>query len=53
MKETLRDLKTRRSCRKYRPEQISDAELDEILGYGDEGGVRPAAERKTGYIVKV
>lgn len=34
MKETLQDLKTRRSCRKYRPEQISDAELDEILEAG-------------------
>lgn len=30
MKETLQDLKTRRSCRKYRPEQIKDEELEAI-----------------------
>ncbi|HPY99994.1 MAG TPA: nitroreductase family protein [Clostridiales bacterium] len=34
MKETLQDLKTRRSCRKYRPEQIKDTELEEILEAG-------------------
>lgn len=34
MKETLQDLKTRRSCRKYKPEQITDAELDAILEAG-------------------
>ncbi|MCD7823424.1 MAG: nitroreductase family protein [Oscillospiraceae bacterium] len=34
MKETLQDLLTRRSCRKYRPEQISSAELDAILEAG-------------------
>lgn len=34
MKETLQDLKTRRSCRKYRAEQITKEELDQIL----EGG---------------
>lgn len=34
MKETLQDLKTRRSCRKYKSEQISDAELEEILEAG-------------------
>lgn len=34
MKETLQDLKTRRSCRKYRPEQIKDEELDAILEAG-------------------
>ena len=34
MKETLQDLKTRRSCRKYRSEQIKEEELDEILEAG-------------------
>ena len=34
MKETLQDLKTRRSCRKYCPEQIKDEELDAILEAG-------------------
>ncbi len=34
MKETLQDLLTRRSCRKYRPEQIKDSELDAILEAG-------------------
>lgn len=34
MKETLQDLKTRRSCRKYRPEQIKEEELQEILEAG-------------------
>lgn len=34
MKETLQDLKTRRSCRKYRIEQIADNELDAILEAG-------------------
>ncbi|MCD7784155.1 MAG: nitroreductase family protein [Oscillospiraceae bacterium] len=34
MRETLQDLKTRRSCRKYREEQIKDCELDEILEAG-------------------
>ena len=34
MKETLQDLKTRRSCRSYKPEQISDQELDQILEAG-------------------
>ncbi len=34
MKETLQDLKTRRSCRKYRAEQITDGELDQILEAG-------------------
>ena len=28
MKETLEDLKTRRSCRNYRNEQIKDEELN-------------------------
>ena len=31
MKETLVDIKTRRSCRKYLPQQIKDAELDTVL----------------------
>lgn len=34
MKETLQDLKTRRSCRKYKPEQITNEELDQILEAG-------------------
>ena len=34
MKETLLDLKARRSCRKYLPQQISDQELDAILEAG-------------------
>ena len=34
MKETLIDLKTRRSCRKYLPEQIKDEELNAILEAG-------------------
>ena len=34
MKETLIDLKTRRSCRKYRPEQISHEQLEAILEAG-------------------
>lgn len=34
MKETLQDLKTRRSCRKYQPEQIKEEELQEILEAG-------------------
>lgn len=34
MKETLQDLKTRRSCRKYQSKQISDEELDAILEAG-------------------
>ena len=34
MKETLIDLKNRRSCRKYLPQQISDDELNAILEAG-------------------
>lgn len=34
MKETLQDLKTRRSCRKYKAEQISKEELEQILEAG-------------------
>lgn len=34
MNKTLEDLKTRRSCRKYRPEQIKEEELDAILEAG-------------------
>lgn len=34
MKETLQDLKTRRSCRKYLQKQIKDEELDAILEAG-------------------
>ena len=34
MKETLVDLKERRSCRKYRPEQIKEEELKAILEAG-------------------
>ncbi|MBE6418423.1 MAG: nitroreductase family protein [Akkermansiaceae bacterium] len=31
MQETISDIRTRRSCRKYLPEQITDAQLDTIL----------------------
>ena len=34
MNQTLQDLKTRRSCRKYRPEQIEESELEQILEAG-------------------
>lgn len=34
MKETLKDLKSRRSCRKYREEQIKETELQDILEAG-------------------
>lgn len=34
MKETILDLKTRRSCRKYKPEQLKEEELLEILEAG-------------------
>lgn len=34
MKETLEDLRTRRSCRAFKPEQIKDEELDAILEAG-------------------
>lgn len=34
MNQTLQDLKTRRSCRKYKPLQITQTELDEILEAG-------------------
>lgn len=34
MKSTLDDLKQRRSCRAYKPEQISDAELESVLEAG-------------------
>ena len=34
MKETLEDLKTRRSCRKYKPDQITEEELQAILEAG-------------------
>lgn len=34
MKETLVDLKTRRSCRSYQPEQIKDEELNAVLEAG-------------------
>ncbi|MDO5136745.1 MAG: nitroreductase family protein, partial [Eubacteriales bacterium] len=34
MKETLQDLKTRRSCRKYQAAQITDEELEQILEAG-------------------
>lgn len=34
MKETLIDLKTRRSCKKYKPDQIKDEELNAILEAG-------------------
>ncbi len=31
MKETLSDIRTRRSCRKYQPRQVSTEELDTVL----------------------
>lgn len=34
MKETLIDLKNRRSCRKYLPQQITDEELNAVLEVG-------------------
>jgi nitroreductase len=34
VKETLKDLMTRRSCRKYKPEQIKEEELTAILEAG-------------------
>ena len=34
MNQTLQDLKTRRSCRKYCPEQIKESELEQILEAG-------------------
>ena len=34
MKETLQDLKTRRSVKKYRPEQIREEELGQVLEAG-------------------
>ena len=34
MKTTLEDLKTRRSCRAYKPEQITQEELDAVLEAG-------------------
>lgn len=34
MKETLQDLKTRRSCRKYKADQITNEELEQILEAG-------------------
>lgn len=34
MKETLVDLKERRSCRKYLPQQITDEQLNAILEAG-------------------
>ena len=32
--ETLHTLETRRSCRAYKPQQITDAELDAVLEAG-------------------
>ncbi len=34
MRETLENLKTRRSCRSYKPEQIKEGELQQILEAG-------------------
>ncbi|HIS32377.1 MAG TPA: nitroreductase [Candidatus Limivivens intestinipullorum] len=34
MRETLNDLKTRRSCRNYRPEQVQEEVLQQILEAG-------------------
>ena len=34
MNEALQNLLTRRSCRKFKPEQVKDEELDAILEAG-------------------
>ena len=34
MKETLQDIRTRRSCRKFQPRQIAEEELNDILEAG-------------------
>ena len=34
MKETLQDIRTRRSCRKFQPRQIAEEELNAILEAG-------------------
>jgi nitroreductase len=55
VKSTLRDLKTRRSIRAYKPDQIKDEELDAVLeagtwaptGMGCQGVVIAAAQNKT------
>jgi nitroreductase len=55
MKSTLKDLKGRRSIRAYKPEQITDEELDAILeagtwaptGMGSQGAVIVAVQNKT------
>ena len=46
MKETLQDLKTRRSVKEYKPDQITDEELMEVLEAGmnaSSGGNRQSA----------
>jgi nitroreductase len=55
MKSTLKDLKNRRSIRSYKPEQITDEELDAILeagtyaasGMGAQSAVIVAVQNKT------
>jgi nitroreductase len=55
MKSTLKDLKGRRSIRSYKPEQITDEELNAILeagtwaptGMGSQGAVIVAVQNKT------
>ncbi len=49
--ETLDNLKTRRSCRSYRPEQIKDEELEAVL---EAGTYAPSAMgRQSGRIIAV
>ena len=68
MLETIQDLKTRRSCRGYKEEQISEDQLNQILEAGIKGdyvGIghcvlgyakdapAPAKPRKENYIYRV
>ena len=50
MKETLNDLKTRRSCRAYRPEQIKKNELEAVL---EAGTYAPSGMGKQGSMIVV
>ena len=47
--EVLKAMKTRRSIRKYKPEQITDEQLDAILEAvsGDRGSAETGTDRKT------
>ena len=51
MKETLQDIRTRRSCRKFQDRQISRVELDAVL---EAGTYAPSAGgRQSAFIVAV